>query len=137
MVLKTKLHFSARIKMELSIGRNVTKHDLNAKIYKCGFEKLHIHETSFIFFKHLIEESFFPWIWGFVLLCKSDNSFQMQIDFSIKLPNKKCNVFPCYIPHKCVCLLRNTRDIKLLSPLKCNNSDYSHYVFPTMETFYS
>ena len=69
----------------------------------------------------------FFWIWGFVPLCKSDNSFQMQIDFSIKLPNKKCNVFPCYILH--VCLLRNIRYIKLLNTLKCNNSSYSHYVF--------
>ena len=60
MVFKTKLHFNVRIEIGLFIGRNVTKHDLNAKIYKCGFEKLHIHETSFIFFKHLIEESFFP-----------------------------------------------------------------------------
>ena len=82
-----------------------------------------MHERSFTYFfskfYRLIEKKVFQYT-ALLALCKSDNSFQMQIDFSIKLPNKKCNVFPCYMLY--VCLLRNIR-YQNLSRLKCSNSN--------------
>ena len=88
-------------------------------------KKLHMHERSFTYFfskfYRLIEKKVFQYT-ALLALCKSDNSFQMQIDFSIKLPNKNYNAFPCYIVCN-MCLQRKMKIFKLKMFVKCNISN--------------
>ena len=105
---------------------NIVQSENPAYVIKRNMQKkLHMHERSFTYFfskfYRLIEKKVFQYT-ALLALCKSDNSFQMQIDFSIKLPNKNYNAFPCYIVCN-MCLQRKMKIFKLKMFVKCNISN--------------